>query len=456
MAQVTVGVVPVGATGILRAIWRVRYSVFLVFVLAFVSCFLIFAFIRPTFESSALLYIDADRSLRLDRSNRSSTEPQPGQAQDQVLYTQALIISSESVVRRAVEQFGEDRLFPAPDETNPSFLMRLMPPFMLKLGGNDRTYTKVWSSLSVRTEPKTNLIKVSYRGPDAAVSADFLKTLLDVYISRHAVLNSNPGVLEFLTQFKKSADNDLEVASAKLAAFGRSQELYSAEEQQRLELQRRAELETSVSATAAGIAEKEAQVKEISRQLQLMKLQDASPQVAALVRDTKRLRTDDPSAAPSTPTTFTASEPPLLLVRVYQDTLESLVRFNYELAGMREFLIHQRNELEKVNTRLTDVAINRAKYEKLRRDLEIARVSAEDAAKRSVDEQIELSVLKQRLVPTIQVVQEPTQSANPAFPTRSLVILSSLLSGLFAAAAWCGVFSLNRLQESMRLARAAE
>ena len=162
-----------------------------------------------------------------------------------------------------------------------------------------------------------------------------------------------------------------------------------------------------------------------------MKLQDASPQIGALVRDTKRLRTDDAGGAASIRDSAlpTRSDPPLLLVRVYQDTVANLVKTNAELAGLNDTLLAQQTQLKKVDQELTRIAQNRVKFEKLKRDVDIAKSNSEAAARRAIDQEID-HALASRQFARVQIVQEPTVPANPTFPTRTIVLLFSCAAGV--------------------------
>ena len=149
------------------------------------------ALIKPSFQSYALLYFDVDRSVGLEKRPES---PDVAARQDRFIYSQSQVITSESVVRGAVDQFGDARLNGQRAEDR-SWLNAIVPSFYASLGGHDRTYATAWSSLSVRAEPKTDLLRVSFSSDDPRKSADFLRTLLDVYISHSkdlAARNASP------------------------------------------------------------------------------------------------------------------------------------------------------------------------------------------------------------------------------------------------------------------------
>jgi uncharacterized protein involved in exopolysaccharide biosynthesis len=317
------------------------------------------------------------------------------------------------------------------------------------IGWADSAYVEAWKAITVRPEPKTDMLRISYRNPDPETTAAFLNTLVQKYIARYVELTSKPNTVNFMEMHKGRAEEEFAEASAALAEFSKAEQIYSADEQQRLLLLRHSELQSALAGTTGLIGEKEAQIREISRQLVNMKLQDVSPQISALIRDTRKLRSDP---APETPTKdaatkdvatiFTASEPPLLLVRVYQDTLESLVRTNSEFSGLRDLVGHQQNELTRIEEKLANISSRRAEFEHLKRNVDLAKVSADSFARRSVDQQVDLSLSLQNIL-RLQVVQEATVAINPVFPTRTLIIGSGVISGLIAAFVFVFVVALR-------------
>jgi succinoglycan biosynthesis transport protein ExoP len=415
---------------IVALLWRKKLSLLVIFFVANVGVWFAFLAVKPVYESSALILVDSDRALDLDR------KPNEGlNREDQFLYSQALIVQSESVVRSAVQEFGPEKLYPPRHSGQFSGLLsRVVSAPVRDISWVDSAYIQAWKAITVRPEPKTDMLRISYRNQNPETTAAFLNTLVQKYIGRHVELTSKPNAISFMEMHKGLAEEEFAKASAALAEFSQAEQIYSADEQQRLLLLRHSELQSALASTTGRIGEKEAQIGEISRQLVNMKLQDVSPQISALIRDTRKLRTD---AAPETragkdpATIFTASEPPLLLVRVYQDTLESLVRTNSEFSGLRDLVGHQQKELTSIEEKLANISSKRAQFEHLKRNVDLARVSADSFARRSVEQQVDLSLNLQKFL-RLQVVQEATVAINPVFPTRTLIISSGVTSGLIA------------------------
>jgi uncharacterized protein involved in exopolysaccharide biosynthesis len=414
---------------IVALLWRKKLPLLFIFFVVNVGVCSAFLAVKPVYESSALILVDSDRALDLDKKPNEGSN-----RQDQFLYSQALIAQSESVIRNAVEEFGPEKLYPPRHGGQFSGLLsRVLRGPGHDISWVDSAYVQAWKAITVRPEPKTDMLRISYRNPDPETTAAFLNTLVQKYIGRHVELTSKANAISFMEMHKGRAEEEFAEASAALAEFSKAEQIYSADEQQRLLLLRHSELQSALAGTTGRIGEKEAQIREISRQLVNMKLQDVSPQISALIRDTRKLRIDP---APETrtkdaATIFTASDPPLLLVRVYQDTLETLVRTNSEFSGLRDLVGHQQNELTRIEEKLANISSRRAEFEHLKRNVDLARVSADSFARRSVDQQVDHSLSLQKFL-RLQVVQEATVAINPVFPTRTLIISSGVISGLIA------------------------
>ena len=149
-------------------------------------------------------------------------------------------------------------------------------------------YAKASAALFVRTEPKTDLIRISFRHPNPALAARFVNVLVKNYFNRHIELASSANGAGFMEAEKLKYDAEFTLASRALNGFSTTNDIYSADAQQEIILSRRKELQSKMAETAGSISQREAEIGEFSRQLVLLKLNTLSPQLASLARESDR------------------------------------------------------------------------------------------------------------------------------------------------------------------------
>jgi uncharacterized protein involved in exopolysaccharide biosynthesis len=117
------------------------------------------------------------------------------------------------------------------------------------------------------------------------------------------------------------------------------------------------------------------------------------------------------------------------MVRVYQDTVQTLVRLRSETAGFRALHEQQGRELAKVDEELRALTANEAKFESLKREVELAHRRVDLYAKKASEQQLEADLNANRFS-SIRVVQAATMPLEPVFPKRHLLIPLALLVGV--------------------------
>jgi uncharacterized protein YqiB (DUF1249 family) len=140
-----------------------------------------------------------------------------------------------------------------------------------------------------------------------------------------------------------------------------------------------------------------------------------------------------------------SSDPPLLLVRVYQDSVQALVQKNADIAGLRAQQAQQESELSNVNVELSELALREAEYERLKREVARAAFNAENFAKRAAVEQLDLD-LSEAKFSTVKIAQAAETPLRPHFPQLSLLLPFGVIVGLIAGTA----VTLMRLMASAR------
>ena len=133
--------------------------------------------------------------------------------------------------------------------------------------------------LQVSPVAKSNMIRVSYRNPDAKRARQVLETLAAAYIEAHSQLHRNSGSLEFLERQSTEAEKRWKEAQQKLLDFEQSAGVVSGSEEKDLLLRRQIELQTALH-------QAEAELKDTARRIDSIRprLQALAPRVETQTR----------------------------------------------------------------------------------------------------------------------------------------------------------------------------
>ena len=453
-----------------------RHKMLILGVVALVNALVlaVCVFMAPVYESSALV---TALSFRPDPSRAGN----PDTRQEQMANSLARIAQSEEVVRAAVKVVGPEVLYPQlvkeqKPQTTPSIFENIFDRTSVKeqiaklqnvplvspmadavatlisdsqwlrkeRSGRDPSladsaFVAASNALSVRVEVNTDLLRLTFRHSNPQIAAEFVNAWAQAFIKRNLRLEASPGVVEFLREQERHYDNEFGRTSNALSAFARQQNMYSVDEQRRLLLLQRKEVAAALALTKGAIADKTAQANEVSKQLAKMKLPGLASQISGYARNLN-LREDSADPAPK----FPASDPPLLLVKVYQDTVAALVKIDAELAGQRALEVQQKGQFDNVNSELATLASDETQYERLKNEVNLAKYNAELFAKRVAEQQVDAELNIRQFSRRIQMVQEATPPLQANFPRPQLFFPLGSVLGLF------GGVSLALLRDTRR------
>ena len=249
-----------------------------------------------------------------------------------------------------------------------------------------------------------------------------MHTLVENFTRRYFELYTNEKAVAFFWDQQKKSREEYVQASNALAEFSVKHQTYNIYEQQKLVLEQQSQLEAALLTTKGTIADKTAQVANIPAQLSQMRPVGRLPQVTGL---TQRIA---PSVeAQQGQIDRLATDPPLLLVRVYQDTIAQLVKLQTELAGLHALAVKQEQAVLEQAKFLGDLAKKEAQFAQLRLAVDHARQNYELFTKKAQERQLEQDQTAARLS-SVQVVQPATKPLRPVSP--SLVFLCALVLAL--------------------------
>ena len=127
-------------------------------------------------------------------------------------------------------------------------------------------------------------------------------------------------------------------------------------------------------------------------------------------------------------------DPPLLLVRVYQDTIASLVRLQTELAGLRALELHQKNTLRKLDEELGSIMSKEAQFYRLQQEVIDLKANDEAFTKKLTELQVSQDLNAKKLS-SVQVIQDATMPLGPVRPWTVLALGLGICAAPFLAMA---------------------
>ncbi|MGO4173645.1 GumC family protein [Bosea sp. TAF32] len=407
---------------LLRAVWShklIMITSVIVGLGAFVALYLL---ITPVFEATSTVLVSQGGG------------PESGNRPIEMVSSQARVAESQEVISDAITRVGLDRFGTA----RPSILDGLggslravvhgkSEPAPINIPDVDVAAAKLARNVTVRTEPNSEIIRISFKHSNPALAADFANAITDSFIARQLNLAEKPGAADFFRSQRGRFDAEVERRSAALEDFARREAIYSVQDQRSLLLRRASELSASLSATRIAVAEKQGQRSGLTEQLRLLKPVTQSPFVSNLVES---LGSD--ASAPTRPGArrdATSNDPPLLMVKVYQEAMVALFKVNSEIAGLEGLSAQQQTEMGSLNAELRTLSAKEAEFERLKRELSLATLNAETYAKRAVEEQINADLRAAKLT-NLRVVQAATIPLRATFPNGIQFLILGAAAGL--------------------------
>ncbi|SFV16223.1 Uncharacterized protein involved in exopolysaccharide biosynthesis [Methylobacterium sp. 174MFSha1.1] len=296
------------------------------------------------------------------------------------------------------------------------------------------------TAYNVRSEPNTDIIRLTFRHPDPIVAQEFASDLLKSFLDRHGEVYAKPGEADFIAKQTQSFEREFGRASAALAAFEQRNRIYSDDEQRNLIQKRLSDTAVSLATTRGNIAEKQAQIQSSGNQLLRLRPIIGSPAVASLIGDTlidqqaEVRREQRDTHLPSI-----GSDPPLLIVKIYQNSVEGLLKSKNELSGLQALMREQEVEIKTLNNLLSENSKLSPEYSRLKRDVVIAGLNVETYARKGAEAQVNAAFDAAKFS-SLKVVQAVRSSIDPVYPNKKVFIASGALCGLLLA----GIIAIAR------------
>lgn len=410
----------------------------LAIVLSFALAIFVYLETPPTFMGSTSLLVGQDQLSDATGAFMPA----------ELMNSQVRIAESDEVLRAAIGRMGIERLPAAP------------PGLLGELGGKLRTMVRdlrrpqtagdatpenplspldlavarVRLAMTVRVEPNSSILTISFRDGDPTVAADMANALAESFIDQQNALLKRPGLVDFLRIQTGRFDDEVAKRSEALHEFMNRERAYSIEEQRSLLLKRESDLNADLGKTRSLLADKEGQKHALSRQLSLLEPVARSPFALGFV---DRLAQTAPGAEEdlTQPLQLRADDtPPLLMIKVFQDAMAAYRIIDSEIGGLRDQAAQQEKEATALNVELARVTSVQGEYERLSRDVELATFNAETFAKRTVEEQIE-SDLRDAKLSNVRVIQPASRPQRAVSPKGALYAGFGLAFGILLGVA---------------------
>jgi polysaccharide biosynthesis transport protein len=414
--------------------------------------------VTPVFQSEALLMTTLDRAQR-----------QQAQFPDTLRYqlnSQIYIINSEDVLRQAITEFGSQRLFPKqPHPWHALSALRSVSPSGLSepiskvseviskvanllkpqnpeedRSDVDRALLQVKKRLAVNVEKDSQILSLTFRHEDPKIAEQFLGVVVRDFLQRQADLSGNAEAPAFFRQEASRYREEYKEASTALSEFARKNATYSVSQEIELALTRRDDTVAALAKTRGSIAEKEAQAATFQNTLAQLRRRISLPGEITGPKQNAPAANGSPSNDALTDSNkVPANESPLLLVRVFQDTAQSLVNLNSEIVGLRSLETSQSKTLADVERKLSDLSSVGAEFGRLKTDLDQVSKVLETHVARAAEAQMNADWDASEKLSSVKVAQSATAPTEPVFPPKPLFLTLGAVIGLLCGAAVCAM-----------------
>ena len=296
--------------------------------------------------------------------------------------------------------------------------------------------------ISAKQEGRSDLLRISFRYPNPTIAADFLNQLANSLVAVQADLVQIPGAEVFFQQQSKRLELEAEKAAADLQNFSVAASIYSVADQRGLLLKRANDLATQFATTRGLIEERKGQKQAMMDQLAALKPVTQSKTVSTIVNTLGGSEFQSKQGAAG----HLEEAPPLLLVRVYQDAMATLLKINTELSGFARMERLIGVEIEQVNSELASLSSKEAEYDRLKRLLTRASAAADHYGTRMGEEQISSDIAKKSQFSSLRVVQLAAPPLGQTFPHISHLVILALFGGFALGSAIIVMLELKRLR----------
>jgi uncharacterized protein involved in exopolysaccharide biosynthesis len=420
----------------------------------------------PMYLSSAALVLRFDQQTvpDIDRT-RNPQQPLGSNERREIIYSDADILRSPDLARRAIGSVGLARVYPkiAADGHGEQRQM-------------DEALKAFTGDMLIDVGLQSDVITLSFLNSDPDVAHAVVQSMLDHFFSQEAVIYANPQ-LQFSQDEANRAQEKLTLAQRALSQFREANKISDLSAQVGQLLQQRTDVESRL-ATANGVVQeaqqKEAAYKELLSAVppllttsaagetyrgvddvdgQLATLQAKRNQMAATYRpgspvfqsiDASIASLQSAARRSSADARSRSSTQPNL---VYENIRTDLMRASAEALGAVKPAQLLATQLDQINQRLAELDAKHTQNDDLQRAVRIQDDTYRTLAIRAEESRVEANRNAEK-ISAAAVIAAPSMPQEPARPRRKLIALGTILAGIILA---CGaVLGAEAMDDRLR------
>lgn len=400
----------------------------------------------PTFEAQASLMVKIGRE-HMYRSEFGGITPALPFDQERIVESEIQILSSRDLTQRVIETLGIAAIYPEISENPPREITPL-----------EAAIRKMQDHLSVAKVRDSNVIKVTFENRSPTLAAQSLSLLVNFFKEKHLEVFSNPKA-SFLEKQLIVHQNKLKASKSALQSFKQEHGLSSLEEERRLLLEQRRDLDAklketnhtmygltsklhllkkqisqiSVSTSLESVSARERVIDETKAHLLSLRLkeQDLSTRYKAKSRFVENIRKEismvetfiDDQESHLTDTVKTGKNP------VYQALELEILRAESE----RTFF---KTQAEEITEQLQELNKTLASFDELEKELSTLQLNVDSDQQNyatylaKVEEARVSEEMDQLKMANISIIQPPTVPEKPVKPSIAVNFLLGIFAGV--------------------------
>ncbi|HAA03493.1 MAG TPA: hypothetical protein DCE18_09000 [Syntrophobacteraceae bacterium] len=237
-----------GLRDILRILFKHKYKILMVFLLANIAAPLIYKIIPKVYEAEAFLMVKFGREYLYSAELSPQGQTSSPFARNEVMNSEIQILSSRDLKERVIATLGAQKLYPQVAKATSATLAQ-----KLALIAFDKSF-------EVTPVKSSSVIKASLKGQNPEVITQALNQLIYFYEEKRREVYKDPKSILFLEKQSAEYRQRLKKSEDELEVYKQQNQVYSLYEQRSALLQQRSALDTSLMAN-------ENQVKELRQKL---------------------------------------------------------------------------------------------------------------------------------------------------------------------------------------------
>lgn len=209
-----------------------------------------------TYDSTAQIVVKRERVDPVVTAEKNDPTQVVGEVTEEELNSEAQLVESEDVLRKAVIDSGLDK--------RKSLLSSLFAESDDKKIA--KAVDKMKGDLKVDPVKKTNIVQITYSAHDPKFAAKVLNNVIAAYVEKHVAVNRPAGQLKFFEEETDRYKHDLDQAEEQLKKFSEEQSGVAPQVSRDMTLQKLNDFSAALEQTRAEMSATEQKISELQKQ----------------------------------------------------------------------------------------------------------------------------------------------------------------------------------------------